>query len=122
MAECCGLLNRVSGQSETLGAVPGLPDSARAQYHWDLAKTEQPGKVECSLVTGVPQALPPTSCGRVIERVGIGKVSLAELTVSKAFNLTMVSLDSGGGTISGAGPTANGQSGPPTPGNGFSKP
>lgn len=111
-------LSRVSKQHERISGAQGLSDSARTQYDWDLAKV-QPGKVECSLVTSVPQALPGTLYGNVIELAGIGKVSLAKLTVRKAFNLTMVSLDSGGGTLSGAGATANGGH---EPGHGSSKP
>jgi len=112
-----GFLSRVSKQYERISEAPGLSDSARAQYHWDLAKVQQQGKVECSLVTSVPQALPGRSYGHVVELAGIGTVSLAKLTVGKAFNLTIVSLDAGssGGTIDGGQTAANGGTHPRPP-------
>ncbi len=69
--------------------------------------------MECSLVTSVPQALPGTSYGHVIELTGIGKMSLAELTVHTAFNLTMIIMAVGTGvTVSGGGVPANGSTHP----------
>jgi hypothetical protein len=51
--------------------------------------------VECSLVTSVAQATPGTSLGHIIEVSGFGKVSLTEVTVDRAFHLTMVGVDAG---------------------------
>lgn len=92
-----GFLNRVADQYERIGNTPGLPDWARQQYHWDPAAVEQTGTVKCSLVTSVARTTPGTSYGHVIEVPGLGRVSLAELTVDRAFQLTTVGIDTGPG-------------------------
>ena len=108
-----GFLSRVSQQSERINNVPGLPDWARQQYHWDPAAVGQTGKVECSLVTNVAQAAPGTSFGHIVEVPGFGKVSLAKLAVDRAFHLTMIGVDAdSGGTVQAADTTSNGNTHP----------
>jgi hypothetical protein len=104
-----GFLSRVSQQRERINNVPGLPDWARQQYHWDPEAVGQTGKAECSLVINVARATPGTSFGHSVEVPGFGKVSLAKLVVDRAFHLTMVGVyaDSGG-TVSAGTTTANG--------------
>jgi len=109
-----GFLSRVSQQHERINNLPGLPDWARQQYH-DSAAVGQTGKIECSLVTNVAQAAPGTSFGHIVEVPGFGKVSLAKLTVNRAFHLTMVGADrspTGGGNVEAADATTNGSHGP----------
>ena len=86
-------LSRVSEQYARISNMPRLPEWARQQYHWDSAAVLRKGKVECSLVTSVGQGA-QGSYGHIIEVPGFGKVSLAELTVDRAFHLTMVTVDS----------------------------
>jgi hypothetical protein len=75
----------VGKQFERIGAAAGLSDSARAQYHWDLAKAQQQGKVKCFLVTSVLQTIP-------------GSMDAGPT----------------GGTITSGGTAANGSKGPPS--------
>jgi len=105
-----GFLSRVSQQYERINSVPGLPDWARQQYHWDPAAV---GKVECSLVANVAQAAPGTSFGPSVRVPGFGKVSLATLAVDRAFHLTMVGVyTDSGGTVQVATTTSNGTTRP----------
>jgi hypothetical protein len=53
------------------------------------------GKVECSLVSRTGQAFLGVSYGHIVVVPGFGRVSLAELTVDRAFHLTMIAVDSG---------------------------
>lgn len=87
-------MGRVSQQHKRISNLPGLPDSVRQDYH-ESAAVGQAGKVECSLVTGVEHTLPGTSFGHIVEVPGFGKVSLAKLTVDRAFHLNMVHVDAG---------------------------
>jgi hypothetical protein len=67
------------------------------------------------LVTTVAQATPGTSFGHQVEVPGFGRVSLAKLTVDRAFRLIMVGVDTsstGGGNINVADATANGHNHP----------
>ena len=108
-----GFLSRVSQQYERINSVPGLPDWARQQYHWDPAAVGQTGKVECSLVANVAQAAPGTSFGPSVRVPGFGKVSLATLAVDRAFHLTMVGVyTDSGGTVQVATTTSNGTTRP----------
>lgn len=110
-----GFLSRVSDQYDRIGNSPGLSDSDRQQYHWDSSAAAQKGKVECSLVTSVEKAAPGTSYGHIVEVAGFGKVSLAKLSVDRAFHLTMLDVDassSGGGSANGPIAMANGHDGP----------
>jgi hypothetical protein len=108
-----GFLSRVSRQSERINNIPGLPDWARQQYHWDPAAVGQTGKVECSLVTNVARATSGTSFGHIVEVLGFGKVSLAKLAVDRAFHLTMIGVDAdSGGTVQAADTTSNGHTHP----------
>jgi hypothetical protein len=109
-----GFLSRVSEQYDRIRNTPGLSDSDRQQYHWDSAAAARTGKVECSLVTSVGQAVPGSSHGHIVEVPGFGRVSLAKLTVGRAFHLAMVEADassSGGGNVNGPVVYANGHSG-----------
>jgi hypothetical protein len=88
-----GFLSRVSQQYQQASSQPGLSDWAREQYHWSLPAVRQQGKVECSLVASVPQA--GISFGHLIEVAGLGRISMAELSVDRAsFHLTMLGLQS----------------------------
>ena len=108
-----GFLGRVSRQNEQMRSAPGLSDSAREQYHWDSSAAAQEGKVECSLVNNVGNAAPGTSYGHIVEVPDYGTVSLGELTVTRAFNLTPLSIKShGSGKFRGPHAMANGQNGP----------
>lgn len=108
-----GFLGRVSQQYEQMRSAPGLPDSAREQYHWDSSAAAQEGKVECSLVSSVGNAAPGTSYGHVVEVPDYGTVSVGELTVTRAFNLTLLSIKSPrGGKFRGPHAMANGQGSP----------
>ncbi|MGA7630596.1 MAG: hypothetical protein WCB11_07500 [Terriglobales bacterium] len=56
---------------------------------------------------------PGASYGHIVEAPGFGKVSLAKLTVHRAFHLTMMDADtrsSGGGAVNGPIAMANGPS------------
>ena len=88
-------ISRVSAQYDRIGKTPGLSDSDRQQYHWDSAAAAQKGKVECSLVSSMGQAFLNISYGHIVVVPGFGRVSLAELTVDRAFHLTMIAVDSG---------------------------
>jgi hypothetical protein len=108
-----GFLSRVGEQYDRIRNTPGLSDSNA--YNWDSAAAAQRGKVECSLVASVERAAPGTSYGNIVEVPGFGKVSLAKLTVDRAFHLTMIEADassSGGGIVHAADGTANGSNGP----------
>jgi hypothetical protein len=110
-----GFLSRVSEQYDRISNTPGLSDSDRQQYHWDSSVAAQKGKVECALVARVGLATPGTSYGHIVEVAGYGRVSLAKLTVDRAFHLTMVEVDassSGHGKIKGPTADANGHNGP----------
>jgi hypothetical protein len=110
-----GFLSRVSQQYQRISQSRGLPDWARRQYDWNLAAVGQAGKVECSLVTGVENVSPATSFGHVVEVPGFGRVSLAKLTVDRAFHLTMVGVDmspTGGGNLDAGSATTNGKTKP----------
>jgi hypothetical protein len=104
-----GFLSRVARHYERINVSPGVPDSLRQQYHWDSAATLQQGKVECSLVTSVDNAASASSYGHIVGVPGFGNISLAHLEVSRAFHLTMVSVDTGqNGTLNAADVTTNG--------------
>jgi hypothetical protein len=108
-----GFLNRVAQQHERIGTSFGIPDSLRQQYHWDSAAVLQQGRVKCSLVTNVDNAASGTSYGNIVGVPGFGNISLARLEVSRAFHLTMVSVDTGqNGTLNAADVTTNGTHGP----------
>jgi hypothetical protein len=82
-------LSRVAQQREQIANLPGLPGWASEEYQ-DSAPIRQTGKVECSLVTSIENAAPGTSFGHIIEVPGFGRISLAKLTVDRAFHLKMV--------------------------------
>jgi hypothetical protein len=104
-----GFLNRVAQQHERISISFGIPDSLRQQYHLDSAAVGQQGKLRCSLVTGVDNAASVSSYGHIMEVAGIGNVSLAQLEVSRAFHLTMLSVNtSQTGTLNTADVTTNG--------------
>jgi hypothetical protein len=109
-----GFLGCVSGQNEQMCSAPGLSDSAREQYHGNSSAAAQEGKVECSLVSNVGDAVSCISYGHIVEVPDYGKVWLGELTVTRAFNLTLLSIKSHGrGKFRGPHAMANGSSSGP---------
>jgi len=107
-------LGRVAQQYEQAREAPGLSESVRGQYHWDSSAAAQTGKVECSLVSSVGKESSGSSYGHIVEVPGFGTVSLGELTVTRAFNLTMLTIESPRrGRLRGVHAMGNGNSGGP---------
>jgi hypothetical protein len=116
-----GFLDRLEQQCENMMKTSGLPQSLQQKYDRELQEIAglrkrgngsgkpQEGhrpKLECTLVTSVPQTPVSTAFGNVLEVPGFGLVSLAEVEVgthyypddsrpSNYFRLTMLSMHMG---------------------------
>jgi hypothetical protein len=104
--EHSGFFGRVIEQHKAILGCKELPDASRERYNGFSAEVENPGKVQCSLVSQASGAFPGAHKGHVIYVPGFGTIYLATLVVTQedfhngtpkktTFDLKMIEVEMG---------------------------